>query len=129
MQTQRAPVILVGGLQAIIAFDAFTGQRLWQQAITFPPRLWTSGDLVVASSAGTIYCFRLRTGELVWKREGLHGADTLLEAHGVVMVAHNNGVTALATTDGRVLWQDASFRGQKLALAMEAGPSAQADNT
>jgi hypothetical protein len=56
-------------------------------------------------------------------------SDTLLQAHGVVMIAHNNGVTALATADGRELWQDATFRGQKIAFAMEGGPSAQADRT
>lgn len=129
MQPQRPPIVVVGGLQKVIAFDAYTGQRLWQQAIKDSPRLWTTGERVVAISSGSVYCFQLTTGELVWKRDGLHSSDTLLEAHGVVMVAHVNGVTALATTDGRVLWEETTFRGQKLALAMEGGPSAQADRT
>ena len=82
------------------------------------------GDLVIVV-AESVAAYRIATGELVWKRDGVLG-ETVVAAHGVVVVAGGGSVIGLGVDDGRVLWHDKSLISGG-AIAIEGGPTAQAD--
>jgi len=132
MATNRAPILVVALGKTVIGFDAFTGERLWEQDTpgTSTPRLAVLGDCVFVLSNG-VQCLRMATGELVWQGAEGYG-ETFLVAHGVVLVGTGGGeVTAYSAADGRLLWHD-GLQGKgmlKIAFAMEGGPVVQIDQS
>jgi outer membrane protein assembly factor BamB len=131
MQSQRAPIVVVALNESVIGVDAFTGAHVWERQIknqALAPRLATWGDCVFVLTKG-VQCFRIATGEPIWQGPPDYG-DTLLVAHGVVLVGTVDGkVTAYAAADGRLLWHD-GLKGKgsaQTAFAMEGGPAAQID--
>jgi len=117
-------MVVVTNMLSVVGLDAYTGRHVWEQKLRVPARLWSIGDLVLVVSDG-VAAYRIATGELVWNRDGVHG-ETVLAAHGVVVVSGGGSVIGLGIDDGRVLWHDKRLVGGG-AIAMEAGPSAQAD--
>jgi outer membrane protein assembly factor BamB len=124
MESQRAPIVVVTNMLQVVGLDAYTGRHVWEQKIRVPARLWSVGDLVIVVSDHAA-AYRIATGQLVWRRDGVMG-ETVVAAHGVVVIAGGGSVTALGVDDGRVLWHDKSLNSSG-AIAMEAGPTAQAD--
>lgn len=122
--TQRAPVVVVTNMLQVAALDAYTGQRLWEIKTRLPARLWSVNDLVIVVS-DHVAAYRIATGEPVWRRDGVTG-ETVLAAHGVVVIAGGGSTLGLGIEDGRLLWQDKTLMGSG-AISMEAGPTAQAD--
>jgi outer membrane protein assembly factor BamB len=118
-----SPVVAGGKLFVIdagakvIAFDAVSGNRLWQTALPaegngrslFGGGVSVFGDKLFASTGvGDVAALNVSDGAILWKKRPggpLRGAPTLENGH-VYVMSQDNQIFALNQTDGAVQWTD-----------------------
>ncbi|RMF14587.1 MAG: outer membrane protein assembly factor BamB [Gammaproteobacteria bacterium] len=119
----RVYVYVING--NVMAFDARTGQRVWQQQVTEPnltlrgtaPPVWSAGRVYVATSSGRVQALDADTGAVIWSTpvaeptgrtllDRLVDVDGGLSLHRGVLTAlgYQGNLIQIEMASGRKLW-------------------------
>ena len=108
--------------RTLVGLDLVTRKAAWRK--TFPVRLEAGyghalvdgGTAVFPGDDGSIFGVAVADGRTLWRRPTKEGGNLYLRAMGAATLVVGNGMTALRTRDGAVLWhtpdrpaQDAAY--------------------
>jgi len=109
--------------KAVIALDSEAGNTLWQwsdpEASLMPETLASDGQRAYVQVDEAVACLDLKSGRELWtygrrgqqaskaktSRKVTYGKNTLVVAEDVVLCKLSGSLTAIASEDGRKLWQ------------------------
>lgn len=109
---------VIGTDAVVTAYDATTGQRLWNSSIATENRQYRNilfgggvgvegSTVFAASGAGDVVALNAADGSVIWKAKPgglLRGAPTI--AYGsVYVISQDNQIFAMSAADGSVVWQ------------------------
>lgn len=102
------PVVLVGGGAGLHAFDAASGEPLWQwrsDGLVFPPTV-DDGVVYASDENGRLRALELSTGRRLWQRRFDGWSYPPAVVQGRLVTGGRGGVVrALSAADGTTLWQ------------------------
>jgi len=123
MRCLRGVLLLRKGRNAVMAFDANTGRKLWEAAGRIQPQsLAAAGGKVFFQADGALKCLALSDGKPIWQRPAGKPISLLLVCGERVLLASRRNLEAVAAATGEPLWAVAAGigRGELFAAAGRA---------
>ena len=110
-------VYTMDALSTVSAFDAATGRRIWEVDLELEDEdegyfggglAYEAGRLFVGTGFARVFALEARSGEVIWVRKApgpLRNGPAVLDGR-LYILTPDNQVQALATDDGRLLWNN-----------------------